>query len=71
MKKFICFCLTLFLLSNMPVCAVSTCAKAAAVINGDTGEVIYAQNADERLPMASSTKIMTALLLCENADLNE
>ncbi|MGN0450980.1 MAG: D-alanyl-D-alanine carboxypeptidase family protein [Acutalibacteraceae bacterium] len=71
MKKLICFCLTLFLLSNMPVCAVSTCAKAAAVINGDTGEIIYAQNADERLPMASTTKIMTALLLCENADLNE
>ena len=55
----------------MPVGAVSTSAKAAAVINGDTGEIIYAQNADERLPMASTTKIMTALLLCENADLNE
>ena len=55
----------------MPVCAVSTSAKAAAVINGDTGEIIYAANADERLPMASTTKIMTALLLCENADLNE
>ena len=55
----------------MPVCAVSTCAKAAAVINGDTGEIIYAANADERLPMASTTKIMTALLLCENADLSE
>ena len=71
MKKIICFCLTLFILSNMPVGAVSTSAKAAAVINGDTGEVIYAANADEKLPMASTTKIMTALLLCENADLNE
>lgn len=71
MKKIICFCLTLFILSNMPVGAVSTSAKAAAVINGDTGEVIYAANADENLPMASTTKIMTALLLCENADLNE
>lgn len=71
MKKIICFCLTLFVFSLMPVGAVSTSAKAAAVINGDTGEIIYAQNADERLPMASTTKIMTALLLCENADLNE
>lgn len=71
MKKIICFCFTLFILSNVPVGAVSTSAKAAAVINGDTGEVIYAENADEKLPMASTTKIMTALLLCENADLNE
>lgn len=71
MRKIICFCLTLFLLWDMSVGAVSTCAKAAAVINGDTGEVIYAENADERLPMASTTKIMTALLLCENTDLNE
>ena len=71
MKRIICFCLTFFILSFMPVGAVGTSAKAAAVINGDTGEVIYSQNADERLPMASTTKIMTALLLCENADLNE
>lgn len=71
MKRIACFCLILFLLSNMPVAALSTSAKAAAVINGDTGEIIYAQNADERLPMASTTKIMTALLLCENVDLNE
>ncbi len=71
MKKIICFCLTLFVFSLMPVGAVSTSAKAAAVINGDTGELIYSENADERLPMASTTKIMTALLLCENADLNE
>ena len=39
--------------------AVSNSAKAAVVINGDTGEVIYAKNQSERLPMASTTKIMT------------
>ena len=50
---------------SLPVSAVSTSAKAAAVINGDTGEVLYSQNADARLPMASTTKIMTSLLLCE------
>ena len=48
--------------------AVSTSAKAAILINGDTGEVIYAQNESTTLPMASTTKIMTALLLCENGD---
>ena len=45
--------------------ALSTSARAAALINGHTGELIYAHNADMRLPMASTTKIMTALLLCE------
>ncbi|MBR4123199.1 MAG: D-alanyl-D-alanine carboxypeptidase [Clostridia bacterium] len=69
MKKIICFILVCFLvLPTMSVAAVSTSAKAAILINGDTGEVIYEQNADEKLPMASTTKIMTALLLCENGD---
>lgn len=56
-------CLALF--CSFPVSAVSTSARAAAVINADTGEVIYAQNSKARLPMASTTKIMTALILCE------
>lgn len=56
---------------SLPVCAVSTSAKAAAVINGDTGELIFEQNADEKLPMASTTKIMTALILCEMCDLSK
>ena len=56
---------------SLPVSAVSTSAKAAAVINGDTGEVLYSQNADTRLPMASTTKIMTSLLLCEHGNLEK
>lgn len=51
-------------------CLISTdavSAKAAVVINGDTGEILYQINADTRMPMASTTKIMTALLLCELA----
>lgn len=50
--------------------AVSNSAKAAVVLNGDTGEVIYAKNQNDRLPMASTTKIMTALLLCEYGNLD-
>ena len=47
-------------------------AKSAVVINGDTGDIIYSVNSDVRLPMASTTKIMTALLLLENCkDLDE
>ncbi len=45
-------------------------AKAAVLLNGETGEILYSKNEKMRLAMASTTKIMTAILLCENADLN-
>lgn len=50
---------------TVEVSAHNISAKAAVVICGDTGEILYSQNCDQRLPMASTTKIMTALLLCE------
>ena len=72
MKKylvvFICLCLCIF---PVKVKALSVDAKAAIVINADTGEVIFEQNANACLPMASTTKIMTALLLCESGGLDE
>ena len=66
MKRIICvISCVVILLNNFTVSAYSTSAKAAVVIDGYTGEVLYSQNCDARLPMASTTKIMTALLLCE------
>ncbi|MBR3996219.1 MAG: D-alanyl-D-alanine carboxypeptidase [Clostridia bacterium] len=41
-------------------------AVAAAVLSADTGEALYLKNADKILPMASTTKIMTALVAIEN-----
>lgn len=43
-------------------------AKAALLVDGDTGEVLYAKNEDEELYPASLTKIMTALLVLEAVD---
>lgn len=43
-------------------------AKAAIVLEAATGQVLFAQNADEHLPMASTTKIMTAMLTLEQPD---
>ena len=40
-------------------------ARAAILMTSDTLEVVYAKNEHERLPMASTTKIMTALLALE------
>lgn len=45
-----------------------TSARALCLISGDTGEVLYRKNADEPLPMASTTKIMTALTVLESCN---
>lgn len=72
MKRVVCFFIFLCLLAfPLNAGAVSTSAKAAILINADTGEVIYEQNPKEKLPMASTTKIMTALLLCEKGDMEK
>lgn len=51
--------------------ALSVDAKAAVLIDAGSGRILFAQNADERLPMASTTKIMTALIALENSRLDE
>ena len=48
-----------------------TSAKAAVIISADTGEIIGSHNCDEKLPMASTTKIMTALICLESGSLDE
>ena len=50
--------------------AVSDSAAASVVIDAASGEIIYSKNSDKKLPMASTTKIMTALLLCEYGNLD-
>ncbi len=42
--------------------------KAALLIDADTGTVLYEKNADEKLPVASVTKVMTLLLAFEALD---
>ncbi len=41
-------------------------AASAILMDADTGQVIYEKDADAERPMPSTTKIMTALLFCEN-----
>lgn len=50
---------------------IEVSAKAAVVISADTGEIVYSKNSGEKLPMASTTKIMSALLCLESGDLYE
>ncbi len=40
-------------------------AKSAIVISADTGEIVFEKNPYQKLPMASTTKIMTSILALE------
>lgn len=46
-------------------------APAYIVVNPATGETLAQRAADRELPMASTTKIMTALIVLERADLDD
>ncbi len=48
--------------TDEPVTAPAIRANAAILLDEDTGQVYYALNADTSVPMASTTKIMTALV---------
>lgn len=48
--------------------AVSVSAESAVLLSAETGTVLYDKNADTQRGMASTTKIMTALLALEYAD---
>ena len=54
------------LLFTVRVQAVS--AEKALVLDGQTGRVLYEKNADSRSLIASTTKIMTALVVCEQCN---
>lgn len=43
----------------------------AILIDADTGEILYEKNAFEKAFPASTTKLLTALLVCENANLGD
>lgn len=70
MKKIILICL-LILSINCPVSAIELSAHSACLISADTGEVIYSKNDNCKLPMASTTKIMTGLLAVEHANMED
>ena len=54
------------LLCSLPVGAVS--AKSVVLIDGLTGRVLYEKDADRQSLIASTTKIMTALIVCEQCN---
>lgn len=70
-KKIFFIFLIIFLITPINTSAVSVSAKAAVVIDADTGRIIFEKNAYEKLPMASTTKIITAITAIENGNLSD
>ena len=52
----------------LPVKAAALSAEKAILMDASTGRVLYEKNADSRSLIASTTKIMTALVVCEQCN---
>ena len=73
MKRLFCLIFLCFFVCVKPVNvnALSLSAECACVIDAATGRVIYERNMGKQHTMASTTKIMTALVALENSELNK
>ena len=56
--------------ASLPVALTGVSARSAVLMEAESGEVIFGQNENARLPMASTTKIMTALVALESLPVN-
>lgn len=74
MKKVICFFICVcFMMQSVVVFAEGNTdlglnAKSAILMEESTGNILYESNPNERLPIASVTKVMTMLLIMEAVD---
>ncbi len=71
LRKVILFIISLSIfISSVPVLGepLTPEVKSAILMEASTGTVLYEQNPDEHLPIASVTKIMTMLLIMERID---
>ena len=74
MKRVICFFICVcFMMQSVAVFAEGNTdlglnAKSAILMEESTGNILYESNPDERLPIASVTKVMTMLLIMEAVD---
>lgn len=59
----------IMMFSIVPVNSYANSAGSAIVMEVKTGRILYSKNIYDRRPMASTTKIMTALLALENGNL--
>lgn len=71
-KIFTLFIISLMLFGKVIFAAEPSVASSAAIlVEASTGKILYEKNAYEKMYPASTTKVMTAILVLENCDLNE
>ena len=75
MKKLVCFfscaaiIMTVLICFTQPTYAESVSSgQAKILLEAGTGQVIFSQNADRKLPMASVTTVMSLLLWAEDIE---
>ncbi len=81
MKKYFAFILIFFTVVQIPLCAYADSdegirendlyAKSCALIDGDSGRVLFGKDAQVPMANASTTKIMTCIVALENANTEE
>lgn len=71
MKRIVVTVILILLCTSIKVMAIADSADSACVINAVTGETVFAKNIDKRRPMASTTKIMTAIIAIEKCKMDE
>ena len=63
--------LSAFFTARIDALAMADSADCACIIDALTGEVVFSKNIGKRHPMASTTKIMTAIIALENSSLDD
>lgn len=79
MRGFFCFLIVVVLMLTPMVSKGETkeidekdlYAGSAVLIDGRSGRILYEKNAENPMPMASTTKIMTCIIVLENCQLSE
>ena len=71
MKRYAITVVLLALCCMTPAKALCVSAHSAILMDADTGQVLYEKNAQEPSLIASTTKIMTALVILEQGNLSE
>ena len=74
LRRFLCCALAVLCLYSIIPCrisAVETAASAAILVDAASGRVLYEHNADRKMLIASTTKILTALVAIEQGYLQD
>ena len=68
MRRFIAGMAAAFLAAVLVFPCTAISARSAILLDGPTGRILYEKDADKQRLIASTTKIMTALIICEQTN---